>query len=372
MKKKIVVSKKKRIKLIHLIVAARPNFMKVAPLYKVLSEEKWLNSVIVHTGQHYDNDMSDVFFKDLNLPEPHIQLNVGSGTHAEQTGRVMIAYEKILMKNRPDLVVVVGDVNSTLACSLAAVKLDIKVAHLEAGLRSFDKSMPEEINRRVTDAVADYLWTPSLDADKNLYKEGISKEKITRVGNIMIDSLEMMRSKIERDRTYKLFGFVEKSYGVVTLHRPFNVDNLQVLSKIITSLERVSKDMPFIFPMHPRARKNLARLNIIKDSTINFIQPLSYVPFMSLIFNSALVVTDSGGIQEENTYLGIPCITIRPNTERPITIIQGTNILSSPAKLESDIRCALSKNHKINKPIEFWDGKTSERLVRIIVSLFSD
>ena len=274
-----------------------------------------------------------------------------------------------------------------VAWYLVAVKQGVKVAHLEAGLRSFDRSMPEEINRRVTDVVSDYLWTPSSDADENLQKEGISKEKITRVGNIMIDSLEMMRSRIEEDNTYKLFGFKKKSYGVVTLHRPCNVDNLQTLSRILASLKQVSKQIPLIFPIHPRTRRNIIRLNTIKDSAkespskseksqnysnIQFVEPLGYVSFMNLVFNASLAITDSGGIQEENTYLKIPCVTVRPNTERPITITQGTNVLSSPDTLKDNIQCAFSKARKINKPIEFWDGRTSSRIVKAIVSLWPD
>jgi len=237
---------------IHLIAAARPNFMKIAPLYHALKKESWAHPYVVHTGQHYDLNMSDIFFQDLGLPEPDIHLGVGSGSHAEQTGKVMIAYEKVLIKSCPDLVVVVGDVNSTIAAALAAVKLGIKVAHLEAGLRSFDRTMPEEINRLVTDTLADILWTPSVDGDENLIKEGVSPEKIQRVGNIMIDSLEMMRKKIEQQEVNQEFGLKPRAYGLVTLHRPANVDNSDILDKLCHSLNNIANKIPIIFPVHPR------------------------------------------------------------------------------------------------------------------------
>ena len=256
-------------KVIHLIAAARPNFMKIAPLYHALTREPWAKTVIVHTGQHYDLNMSDVFFQDLLLPEPHIHLGVGSGSHAEQTGQVMMAYEKILLEERPDLVIVVGDVNSTAACTLAAVKItyssDVRrplVAHLEAGLRSFDRSMPEEINRLVTDAVADILWTPSPDGDEHLLKEGIPDEKIQRVGNIMIDSLEMLRDTIQAQNACSEMELDPGEYGLVTLHRPSNVDDPQILTDLCHALVRISKRIPLVFPVHPRARKNIENLNL--------------------------------------------------------------------------------------------------------------
>jgi UDP-N-acetylglucosamine 2-epimerase (non-hydrolysing) len=239
--------------LIHLIAAARPNFMKIAPLYHALKKEDWADPIIVHTGQHYDLNMSDAFFEDLGLPEPDLHLGVGSGTHAEQTGKVMIKYEKILVNSRPDLVIVVGDVNSTMAATVAAVKLGIKVAHLEAGLRSFDRTMPEEINRLVTDVLADILWTPSPDADENLIREGISRDKIHLVGNIMIDSLEMLREKIKKQAVYKDFNLNTGDYGLVTLHRPSNVDNPEILESICRTLKRIAKKISLIFPIHPRS-----------------------------------------------------------------------------------------------------------------------
>ncbi|MEJ2394958.1 MAG: UDP-N-acetylglucosamine 2-epimerase (non-hydrolyzing), partial [Candidatus Thiodiazotropha sp.] len=317
---------------IHLIAAARPNFMKIAPLYHALAKEPDLDPVIVHTGQHYDLNMSDAFFQDLRLPEPHIHLGAGSGSHAEQTGRVMIAYEKVVMEKRPDMVVVVGDVNSTIACTLAATKVVYSlaendsatglnrpvVAHLEAGLRSFDRTMPEEVNRLATDVLADLLWTPSPDGDEHLLHEGVPPEKIVRVGNIMIDSLEMMRESIEATRIYEQHGVEKGNYAVLTLHRPANVDSPESLKALCGMINHLSTRMPIIFPVHPRTRKNLEQTGLINELSdkpaIKLLEPQNYISFMNLIFNCCLAVTDSGGLQEETTYLGIPCLTLRPNT----------------------------------------------------------
>ena len=364
------MNQKKRI---HLIAAARPNFMKIAPLYHALVKEGWAEPVIVHTGQHYDLNMSEAFFRDLNLPAPHIHLDVGSGTHAEQTGGVMIAYEKVLVETKPDLVVVVGDVNSTVACALAAVKLGIKVAHLEAGLRSFDRTMPEEINRIVTDSIADYLWTPSPDADENLIREGIDPEKIMMVGNIMIDSLVMMTPAIQTETIQKDMGLTDKTYGVVTLHRPSNVDNPEVLSTLCQSLVSVSEQTALVFPVHPRTAKNLREFRFfdcLNDAPgIILTDPLGYKAFMNLIFGCKSVITDSGGIQEETTYLNIPCLTLRPNTERPVTINKGTNKLSTPERIEIDLKEVMKKDSKA-LPL-FWDGNTSVRVVKTIETIFA-
>ncbi|OQX66203.1 MAG: UDP-N-acetylglucosamine 2-epimerase (non-hydrolyzing) [Desulfococcus sp. 4484_242] len=356
-------------KQIHLIAAARPNFMKVAPLYHALRKTDWAEPVIVHTGQHYDLNMSDVFFQNLALPEPHIHLGVGSGTHAEQTGNVMIAYERVLLEKRPDLVVVVGDVNSTVAATIAAVKLGIKTAHLEAGLRSFDRTMPEEINRVVTDALADLLWTPSPDGDQNLLREGVAKEKIHRVGNIMIDSLEMLRPRVEQERAFATYSVQPGEYGLITLHRPANVDKEEVLGRIIKGLCDASERLPLIFPVHPRTRKSLGQAGLVSRlnfSHIRLVEPLGYIPFMSLVFNSRLVITDSGGIQEETTYLGIPCLTLRPNTERPITITHGTNRLCNSENLSQEFSRALERQGGEPERIEFWDGHTADRVVASI------
>jgi UDP-N-acetylglucosamine 2-epimerase (non-hydrolysing) len=375
---------------IHLIAAARPNFMKIAPVYHALNRETWAEPVIVHTGQHYDLNMSDVFFQDLGLPEPDIHLGVGSGTHAAQTGLVMMAYEKVLLESKPDLVVVVGDVNSTVACTLAAAKINQYdeqqttdngrdrrpyVGHLEAGLRSFDRSMPEEINRLVTDALADILWTPSADGDENLIREGVSGEKIQRVGNIMIDSLEMLRDKIQSQDTCSDFGLKPQQYGMVTLHRPSNVDAPKKLAKLFDLLSRISKKIPLVFPIHPRTRKSADQIGILSQSDqskeLILLDPLNYVRFMNLVFNCRFALTDSGGIQEETTYLGIPCITLRPNTERPVTLTRGTNRLCELDNLAAAVDAVLAEKKRQACKIELWDGHTAERVVDSIKDFFS-
>ena len=357
---------------IHLIAAARPNFMKIAPLYHALCNLSWARPEIIHTGQHYDVNMSDAFFTDLKLPSPAYHLGVGSGSHAEQTGKVMIAYENLLKKSPADLVVVVGDVNSTMACTLAAVKMGIKVAHLEAGLRSFDRTMPEEINRIVTDSLADLLWTPSPDADANLRHEGVPDEKIERVGNIMIDSLEMLRPVIIKQNTYQKYGLNGngRRYGLVTLHRPSNVDSPTLLKRITQCLVQISQKVPLIFPIHPRTHKNLLTYNLLQliqnAVWIKTDTPLSYIAFMNLVFNAGIVITDSGGLQEETTYLGIPCITLRPNTERPATITQGTNRLCHVDELEILVNETLDNGDKQHAIPDLWDGCTANRVVTSI------
>lgn len=359
---------------IHLIAAARPNFMKIAPLFHALKKESWAEPVIVHTGQHYDVNMSDVFFQNLGLSVPDTNLGAGSGSHAEQTGQVMIAYEKKLLTDKPDLVVVVGDVNSTMAATLAAVKTGFKVAHLEAGLRSFDRTMPEEINRLITDALADILWTPSSDADENLAHEGIPAHKIHRVGNIMIDSLEMLRDKIETEKEYEKLGLTKGAYGLVTLHRPSNVDNPAILKSFCRSLIKLTSKIPFVFPIHPRTSKNIENngySDMMRQAEgLIVLSPLSYIRFMNLVFNSRIVITDSGGIQEETTYLGIPCITLRSNTERPITVTQGTNRLSNLEELEQKVVSILEGPERTICRIENWDGHTADRVVMIIRRIF--
>lgn len=353
---------------IDLIAAARPNFMKVAPLYKALQRDpQTFKTRLVHTGQHYDANMSEWFFRDFGLPNPDINLGVGSGSHAEQTGGVMIAYERICLADRPDWCVVVGDVNSTIACTLAAKKLGIKVAHLEAGLRSNDRTMPEELNRIATDALADLLWTPSIDGDENLVREGIPLERVHRVGNIMIDSLEMMRERIEARQYRHDIGLPLRGYGVVTLHRPSNVDIQDALGKLVEQLVMASAEMPILFPVHPRTRQRLSEYGLLDVVTskpgIRLVDPLSYIDFMSAVFDSAFVLTDSGGVQEETTYLGIPCLTLRENTERPITVLEGTNRLLRSGEIVKAVALVTSKEWPKGKRPELWDGRTADRVV---------
>ncbi|MBI1954646.1 MAG: UDP-N-acetylglucosamine 2-epimerase (non-hydrolyzing) [Proteobacteria bacterium] len=344
---------------LHLICAARPNFMKIAPLYHVLKKESWCNAEIVHTGQHYDYQMSQAFFDDFELPPAHHYLGVGSGTHAQQTSQTMMAYEKLcLEQSKPDLVIVVGDVNATLACSIAAKKIHLPVAHLEAGLRSFDRTMPEEINRIVTDSISDYFWTPSEDADDNLKKEGIHSDHIHLVGNIMIDTYCMMKDKIAQSEAYISFKLEKQNYIVLTLHRPVNVDVKETLGSIIYKIGQI--DLPVIFPVHPRTRKNLEQIHPLPQNLI-LCEPLGYVDFMNLVLNSAYVISDSGGIQEETTYLDIPCFTLRETTERPITVTMGSNQLVSVENLLEKI-----EHPKKSAIPPLWDGKTSERIVESI------
>lgn len=351
---------------IDLVAAARPNFMKIAPLYHALSRESWCRPRIVHTGQHYDPNMSDAFFHDLQLPDPQLHLGIGSGSHAEQLGGVMIAYERALAEERPDWIVVVGDVNSTAACSLVGAKLWIPVIHLEAGLRSRDRRMPEEINRMVTDAIADVLWTPSPDADDNLRAEGVPAERIDLVGNIMIDSYELMRARIESAGTRRTMGLEGQRYGVVTLHRPSNVDDAEPLALLVDGLVAVSKQLPLVFPVHPRTRKRLVEFGLMSrfdSSQVRLCDPLSYIEFMNLVSSSALAITDSGGVQEETTYLGIPCMTLRENTERPITVTEGSNRLVKPQDLARSAVEALSGRWTTGKRPALWDGQTAARCV---------
>jgi UDP-N-acetylglucosamine 2-epimerase (non-hydrolysing) len=360
-----------------LVAGARPNFMKVAPIISAI--KKFNNStnltnpikyILVHTGQHYDMAMSESFFHELELPKPDINLEVGSASHAVQTANIMIRFEEVCLGEKPDWVIVVGDVNSTMACALAAVKLGIKVAHVESGLRSFDRTMPEEINRLVTDAVSDLLFTPSEDADENLLREGIPKEKIKRVGNIMIDTLVANLDQARECRTWEKFGVAPKNYVFVTLHRPANVDQREVISNIFENLSKLSERIPVVFPMHPRTRKQLETFGLKQElesvKGLRLSDPIGYHDTICLVDNSRFVLTDSGGLQEETTFLGIPCLTLRPNTERPITIKQGTNKLTSLERLDADFSHLLNGRQSKGKIPKLWDGSTGERIIKIL------
>jgi UDP-N-acetylglucosamine 2-epimerase (non-hydrolysing) len=352
-----------------LVAGARPNFMKVAPLYHALNAESWCAPRIVHTGQHYDANMSDAFFADLGLPKPHVHLGVGSGGHGEQTGRVMIEYEKVCLASKPDWIVVVGDVNSTLACALVGAKLLVPVAHLEAGLRSGDRRMPEEINRLATDTVADVLWTPSPDGNEHLLREGVAPDKIALVGNIMLDSFELLAPKIRAAGMAAKAGLTGRDYGVVTLHRPSNVDDRAQLSLIVEQLVAVAARVPLVFPVHPRTRQRLrdfgltARLEAGSSGAVRLTEPLSYIEFMSLVTDCRFALTDSGGVQEETSYLGIPCLTLRENTERPVTVTLGTNRLVTVGSLAADVDRVLAGPRRTQCAIPLWDGKTAGRVV---------
>jgi UDP-N-acetylglucosamine 2-epimerase (non-hydrolysing) len=350
---------------IHLIAAARPNFMKVAPLYHALRATDWAKPVLVHTGQHYDRNMSDAILEDLGIDRPDFHLGIGSGTHAEQTGGVMIAYEKVCMKERPDWIVVVGDVNSTAACAMVGAKLWIPVAHLEAGLRSGDRSMPEEINRLVTDAIADLLWTPSADADENLAREGVAADKIELIGNIMIDSFEMLRERITASSAKKDLKLEGTDYALVTLHRPSNVDEQDSLEPIADALIGVAADLPLVFVAHPRTIKSLKKYGLDHRLTsapgVTLLEPLPYVDFMNVVIGAKVVITDSGGLQEETTYLSIPCLTMRENTERPITISQGTNRLVHADTLGANVGRILDGDWQQGVRPPLWDGRAAGR-----------
>lgn len=364
---------------VHLVVGARPNFMKIAPLYKELSlyQEKF-EPILIHTGQHYDERMSKLFFEDLRMPKPDVYLAVGSGNHGLQTARVIERYEDYVLTGcKPELVVVAGDVNSTFACAYVAKKHHINVAHLEAGLRSYDNDMPEEINRILTDRISDLLLTPSLDGNENLYKEGIDPQRVKFVGNIMIDSIIEHKKHAESSKIHHVLGLEEKQpYILVTLHRPSNVDNLEGLTTILTAFRDLSSKIKIIFPMHPRTKSNIARLQLDYlvncNSNLIITDPIGYLDFMKLQMNASLILTDSGGIQEESTYFDIPCLTLRENTERPITITEGTNKL---VKLDtqcivSEAESVLNGNRKLGSIPKFWDGKTAGRVVKVVDEWF--
>jgi UDP-N-acetylglucosamine 2-epimerase (non-hydrolysing) len=354
-------------KLIH-VVGARPNFMKIAPIMRVAFRYDNIEQVLVHTGQHYDDNMSQWFLDELGIKEPDVNLEVGSGLHGEQTGEIMKKFEKFIMKEGGDIVVVVGDVNSTIACGLVASKLHIPLAHVEAGLRSFDRRMPEEVNRLLTDAISDYLFTPAEEANENLKKEGVPEEKIHLVGDIMIDTLIWEMEKTPDLDKPPFEYLVAGEYAVLTLHRPSNVDDEKTFKGIAGALNTIAGEIKIVFPAHPRTRKRMEEFNIRFDSdNVKITNPLSYRDFLRLYKNSKFVLTDSGSIQQETTYLNIPCLTIRENTERPFTITRGTNVLVGvdPDIIIEESLKILEGKQKVARGMPLWDGKTAERIIEV-------
>lgn len=356
------------------VVGARPNFMKVAPLHRAFKKySDKIEHLICHTGQHYDEKMSKVFFDDLELPKPDFYLGIGGGSHAEQTGKIMIEFEKILLEEKPDYVLVVGDVNSTIACSLTASKLHIKVIHVEAGLRSGDRLMPEEINRVLTDSISDHMFVTEKSGIENLKKEGVDDAKVHFVGNVMIDSLAYYLEKSAKSEIHSQYGLDKGKYVVVTLHRPSNVDNTDQLEHLVELLNTVAEQRRIIFPIHPRTKKNMELFGYLEklDKNVVLTEPIGYLDFLALTSNAELILTDSGGIQEESTYLGVQCITLRTSTERPVTVDVGTNqLLGNDLKkaLETALE-VLNGNKKNGEVPELWDGNAAERIVETILKL---
>ena len=352
-----------------LVAGARPNFMKIAPIYKEIQAHPEITPILVHTGQHYTPEMSDVFFKQLHLPEPDIDLEVGSHSHAVQTAEIMIRFEKVLIQEQPQLIIVVGDVNSTIACALTASKLKIKVAHVEAGLRSFDRDMPEEINRILTDAISDYLFITESSARQNLLCEGIPEEKIFFVGNTMIDTLVSHLPISKQSRILDTLHIKEKQYVLVTLHRPSNVDHQEDLSPIIDVLGKIAGYLPVVFPVHPRTLKQMETFGLDLSKLIS-VPPLGYYDFLELMSQARCVLTDSGGIQEETSILGVPCITLRENTERPVTVELGTNrvVGKNPDKIMEAFIYVYQNSSEKKIEIPLWDGHAAERIVKELVS----
>jgi len=355
------------------VVGARPNFMKVAPVIKALGDKDGVSQVLVHTGQHYDINMSDIFFSQLGIPAPDINLEVGSGSHAVQTAQIMIGIEDVLSKAKPDLVLVYGDVNSTVAAVLVCAKSHIPIGHVEAGLRSFDRSMPEEINRIVTDQLADLLFTPSADGDENLMHEGIALGKIRLIGNVMIDTLVglLPRAKELWPALQNQYGLTPDGFGLITLHRPSNVDDPGMLNRIVQTLHEIAQHIPLVFPIHPRTLRRMQDSGLQNTHPgICIVEPFGYLDFIATQANAAFVITDSGGIQEETTYLGIPCLTVRENTERPVTVTQGTNTLvgQDMEMLRNCVMDILDGRGKSGVVPQLWDGKASERIADIVMS----
>lgn len=360
------------LKIIH-VVGARPNFMKVAPVMGALAECGDVSQVLVHTGQHYDANMSRVFFDELGLPTPDVNLEVGSGSHAVQTAQIMMRFEEVVLARNPDLVLVYGDVNSTVAAAVVCAKLRVPIGHVEAGLRSFDRSMPEEINRLLTDQVADLLFTPSADGDQNLLREGVAGGKIHLVGNVMIDTLVRLLPVAASRPVGNGLNADLKDYGLITLHRPSNVDNPTVLKAVMEVLVDVGADLPLLFPVHPRTKARISEFDMhaLNNGRIRLLEPLGYLDFLKLQTGARVVVTDSGGIQEETTYLGVPCITVRENTERPVTVEIGTNVLvgQDMRRLREELGRVLNGEGKRGEIPPLWDGKASERIAQVIAGL---
>lgn len=355
------------------VVGARPNLVKIAPLLRAMRRQERVEPLLIHTGQHYDKKLSDIFFQQMKISEPDFNLDVGSGSQAWQTAEILKRIEPLLVDHRPDLVLVVGDVNSTVAASLAAAKLGIPIAHVEAGLRSFDRSMPEEINRVVTDALADHLFVTEQDAVENLLKEGRPRERIYFVGNVMIDALEQFLAVAQKSRIAEHLGLVSngslQQFGLVTLHRPSNVDSSATLASLMRALDSVADMVPLIFPVHPRTRQKLSQLGIKDNAELRLIDPLGYLEFICLLSHARIVLTDSGGVQEETTALGIPCLTLRENTERPVTVTSGTNHIVGQdfEKIKTRAREILDGNSKKGERPELWDGHAAERIVEILL-----
>jgi len=355
------------------VCGARPNFMKIAPIMRAFERQGQFEPLLVHTGQHYDENMSKLFFDELGIPKPDINLEVGSGSHAVQTAQIMRKFEPIVLNFKPDYVLVVGDVNSTIACGMVAVKLGVKLIHVEAGLRSFDRTMPEEINRVLTDSISDLLFVTEQSGLDNLTNEGVDSDRIHFVGNVMIDTLLSNRDKAAESQIVDQLGLEEGKYGVITLHRPSNVDDPATFAEIVSAFERIQKDLPLVCPMHPRTRHNIkgTRIEERLQAMDNFkiIDPLGYLDFLCLTSKAGLVMTDSGGIQEETTILGVPCMTIRENTERPVTITEGTNRLVNPITTEnilSHYRQISSNSSAKGRIPKYWDGQAAERIAEII------
>ena len=366
------ISKAETMKIIN-VVGARPNFMKIGPLMAEYAKHKHVEAIIVHTGQHYDRKMSDLFFRQLRIPEPDINLEVGSASHAIQTAEIMKRFERVVLEYKPDAVLVVGDVNSTIACGLVAVKLGIKLAHVEAGLRSFDRSMPEEINRILTDTISDLLFCTEQSGVDNLLREGIPEEKIFLVGNVMIDTLLKNKVKADDSNILNQLNLNGNDFAVVTLHRPSNVDDVIISSRILDSLKVIQNDMPVIFPVHPRTRGNLYSMSlgnrIDAMAGLRLLDPMGYLDFLKLMSSAKIVLTDSGGIQEETTILKVPCLTLRKNTERPITVEVGSNrvVGTETGKIIEAYKQVRDAGLRESQIPPFWDGRAAERILRILM-----